>query len=62
MTDAGFLAILQSPVPHVLLRHVSVHSSGTMRFANSEWDIKYLIHRASDYVSELRAMAFGSLG
>ena len=54
--DTGFLAILQSPVPHVLLRHVSVHSSGPMRFADSEWDIKYLIHRASDYVSEPRGM------
>ena len=60
--DTGFLAILQCPVPHVLHRHVSVHSSGPMRFGDSEWDIKYLIHRDSDYVSELRAMAFGSLG
>ena len=60
--DTGFLAILQSPVPHVLLCHVSPHSSVPMRFADSERDIKYLIHRASDYVSELSAMAFGSLG
>ena len=60
--DTGFLAILQSPVPRVLLCHVSPHSSVPMRFADSERDIKYLIHRASDYVSELRGMAFGSLG
>ena len=60
--DTGFLAILQSPVPHVLFRHVSPHSSVPIRFADSERDIKYLIHRASDYVSELRGMAFGSLG